>query len=267
MVKQERRIPEEMPCGGLYTKNGFFQAAEERLRKKEEAIVWCMLSIDIEHFKLFNEWYGWEAGDRLIQGIADVLKKLSDGSEMLAGYLGNDDFAVLMPYDMEKIEWLYQEIVSLPKGFDDVKGFIPAFGICEITDVKESAVQFYDHAELARTSVRGNYNMRIKKFEAEMLEHMEYNYGILAEVKRALEHNEITFFYSPNAIWKPEPSSEPRRWRDGWTKRKNALLRTPIFRFWNRRDSSQRWIPVSGMRYADGREAFWTADFWRCRFL
>ena len=30
---------------------------------------YCLMAIDIEHFKLFNDWYGQEAGDRLLAMI------------------------------------------------------------------------------------------------------------------------------------------------------------------------------------------------------
>ena len=40
----------------LYNESSFFHYAEEYLRTCGEAQQ-CLLAIDIEHFKLFNEWY------------------------------------------------------------------------------------------------------------------------------------------------------------------------------------------------------------------
>jgi GGDEF domain-containing protein len=36
-----------------------------------------MVAIDIEHFKLFNEWYGIAAGDLFLRAIAKELKTIS----------------------------------------------------------------------------------------------------------------------------------------------------------------------------------------------
>ena len=83
------------PLTGLYNKIDFFRVADSALRRGT-GVSWCLMAIDIEHFKLFNEWYGIEAGDTFLKEIAAELKKAqSDG--VIAGYLGEDDFGVLVP--------------------------------------------------------------------------------------------------------------------------------------------------------------------------
>lgn len=57
-----------------------------------------MVAIDIEHFKLFNEWYGIAAGDLFLRAIAKELKTISQQLRGIAGYLLGDDFALLIPY-------------------------------------------------------------------------------------------------------------------------------------------------------------------------
>lgn len=55
----------------LFNRQDFFKITEHLLQKTDSPRSLCMVSIDIENFKLFNEWHGWDAGDRLIKGISN----------------------------------------------------------------------------------------------------------------------------------------------------------------------------------------------------
>lgn len=55
------------------------------------------MAIDIEHFKLFNEWYGQRAGDKLLMEIGSNLNAVQDAGMGIAGYIGEDDFCVILP--------------------------------------------------------------------------------------------------------------------------------------------------------------------------
>lgn len=48
--------------------------------------------IDIDHFKPFNDRYGFEMGDRAILILASILKSLERDHAAFAGHIGGDDF-------------------------------------------------------------------------------------------------------------------------------------------------------------------------------
>lgn len=190
-------IAEEAEEEWLYNKKHFFVYVGELLESITEDVRYCLLSIDIENLKLFNEWYGRRAGDDLLAGISECLKAKREGKYTAVGYFGNDDFAFFMPYDRQKIEDLYGAITNLLDFYGNKTGFLPAVGIYEITDKTESVLKMYDRASLARASVKGNYTGRIKKFDTKMLERLESNYVLFSDVRRALEHKDFTFFLQP----------------------------------------------------------------------
>ncbi|MFR3753049.1 MAG: diguanylate cyclase domain-containing protein [Enterocloster sp.] len=47
----------------------FFRQSAAFLKHVKNPEDYCLMAIDIEHFKLFNDWYGQEAGDRLLAMI------------------------------------------------------------------------------------------------------------------------------------------------------------------------------------------------------
>lgn len=99
----ERRNPgktEKNKLTGLFARNPFFTQTETFLRVNETAAgKYCLVAIDIEHFKLFNEWYGQVAGDKLLREIGAHLNKMRQEFGGIAGYMGGDDFVIVLPND------------------------------------------------------------------------------------------------------------------------------------------------------------------------
>jgi len=60
----------------------------------------CVIYADLDHFKAFNDKYGFARGDAVIQFTAEVLKKAvkTNGCEdAFIGHIGGDDFVLLVP--------------------------------------------------------------------------------------------------------------------------------------------------------------------------
>ena len=56
----------------------------------------CMLLLDIDHFKQFNDKFGHMIGDKVLRFVATLLKKSIKGSDMVARF-GGEEFAILLP--------------------------------------------------------------------------------------------------------------------------------------------------------------------------
>ena len=56
----------------------------------------CLVMLDIDHFKKFNDNFGHLVGDEVIRRVANVLKKSVRGSDVAARY-GGEEFTVLLP--------------------------------------------------------------------------------------------------------------------------------------------------------------------------
>jgi diguanylate cyclase (GGDEF)-like protein len=55
----------------------------------------CVAYFDLDNFKPYNDYYGYDAGDRIIQLLSDQLRKVYHGSHALIGHIGGDDFIVM----------------------------------------------------------------------------------------------------------------------------------------------------------------------------
>ena len=82
------------PLTGLYFSHAFFHKADEFLQQMEPED-YCMVAIDLEHFRLFNKIYGREQGDSLLVKQAELLKEYRKKYGGVIGFPGGDKFALL----------------------------------------------------------------------------------------------------------------------------------------------------------------------------
>ena len=181
---------------GLYNKETFFDKAESILRRKNDK-EYCVIAIDIEHFKLFNEWYGRKVGDNLLNDIGKELKPIQNNGDGAAGYMGEDDFCIIIPQDDKAIESIQKNIINIVKNYGDNVGFLPIFGIYKASDKTISVKDMYDKALIAAMSVKGNYAKRYAVYNKNMSIKMEETQRILTEVRRGLKNGEFTFYAQP----------------------------------------------------------------------
>lgn len=155
------------------------------------------LYIDIENFKVFNEWFGRDAGDRLLKDIADHLKSLAASHSGLAGYLGGDDFVAILPLGTAESIDLEGSLRAIALPADQGIGFQPAIGACSVQNALTPMRTICDHAMTAALSIKGNYAKRITWYEEGMTQRLEEDPKILFEMQRALENREFVLHWQP----------------------------------------------------------------------
>ncbi len=79
----------------------------DRLLENQADFIVCY--IDIDHFKPFNDIYGYHVGDDLILTLAKALTEVTDSHRDLVGHIGGDDFVALLQSQdwRERIEQLF----------------------------------------------------------------------------------------------------------------------------------------------------------------
>ena len=180
---------------GLLNRNAFEEEVTHILSVAKEP--YCMISSNIRDFKLVNELYGAEAGDRLLIAQANMIKKSAvDGSVSTRIYA--DKFASLMPrrcFDEEEIAETMAEIMNLgPASSFKLHYYI---GVYDITDVNEPVWTMYDKAIMAIDSIRGDYKQSIAYYKAELLQHIMEEKEVLGEFDKAIEEKQFSMFLQP----------------------------------------------------------------------
>lgn len=92
---------------------------EEKLAEILHQDQFSLLYFDLDHFKAYNDTYGFKRGDDLLQSIAELLKRTISKKGYFLGHIGGDDFiAVLNHYDFISIcQHIIQEFEQIIKKF------------------------------------------------------------------------------------------------------------------------------------------------------
>jgi len=99
---------------GLYNRRRFFEILElEISRSRRYGRHFCVVMMDIDGFKKYNDKFGHTSGDRLLETFAQTLKSESRNSDITCRY-GGDEFAIMLPAaDAERATIIAERIISM----------------------------------------------------------------------------------------------------------------------------------------------------------
>lgn len=159
---------------------------------------WAMIAVDLEHFKLYNDWYGWDCGDKYLMDIATRLNGVATVLKGYAGYMGGDNFALFIKHRPEFIEHMIKEIDEFVAEDPRRTGFLPNLGYYFLeAEEKASAITMYDRAVMALNMVKGNYGKRFGIYDSSMMQEIGLEMSILAEVQKGIEEREFILYMQP----------------------------------------------------------------------
>ncbi|MDD9912188.1 MAG: EAL domain-containing protein, partial [Alphaproteobacteria bacterium] len=104
---------------GLLNRRRFMEELERSVslarRHKTEGV---LMFIDLDRFKEINDTHGHEAGDDILRGVTDILKKSFRSTDIVAR-LGGDEFAIIMHnIDPEGAQEKVQEVIERINAFE-----------------------------------------------------------------------------------------------------------------------------------------------------
>ncbi|MBO7257918.1 MAG: diguanylate cyclase [Alphaproteobacteria bacterium] len=93
------------PLTGLFNRRQFELMANTQVSlAKRHKTSYCILMLDIDHFKKVNDTYGHDAGDEVLKYISLVLKTSLRESDILARY-GGEEFILFLPHTSPTEGW------------------------------------------------------------------------------------------------------------------------------------------------------------------
>jgi diguanylate cyclase (GGDEF)-like protein len=81
----------------LFDHSTFLAKLETEIRRyKRYGSEVSLIMIDLDDFKNFNDTYGHQEGDRILRGVAALIKKTTRDLDIAARY-GGEEFAIILP--------------------------------------------------------------------------------------------------------------------------------------------------------------------------
>lgn len=181
---------------GLYRPSEFMRRANAFLEARRDGI-WCIATVDMGHMRLFNEWHGQAEGDRVLADVGTVLKDIENADMGVAGYWGQDDFCVLIPFKHITVHQIYNRVREAVARHDDGVGFWPSMGVYPIDSNGEITIDAQAKAMFTNRRAKNDFKERIAIFCPAEYEREVAFHRTLTEFQYALSDGRITYHLQP----------------------------------------------------------------------
>jgi diguanylate cyclase (GGDEF)-like protein len=175
------------------------EAAIKDLRRRGDGL--AVLCLDLDHFKNVNDTLGHQAGDLLLEKVAQRLRDCARDGDIVAR-LGGDEFAVLQlsahePSQAGMLAQRIVEVVSQPYEIDGQRAVVGVSVGIAIASREMSADALLKCADMALYRAKADGRGTHRFFEAEMDAQMQARREIELDLREALANQELEVFYQP----------------------------------------------------------------------
>ena len=199
------------PVTGLANRALFRNRVEHALRRRREGnLSIAILFLDLDDFKTINDTFGHLVGDEVLRSIGSRIDDSLRAGDT-AARLGGDEFAILLEDTEDDIATAgvasrLLEVVGEPFMLDGHEVFVQgSIGIALATDTGtaddvDAAITVEDmlgNADIAMYKAKGNGKGGFAFFASEMRSTVVERLELRAELKSAIENEELTIVYQP----------------------------------------------------------------------
>lgn len=203
-VNTEMKIKTEMEyradydsMTGLYNSETFYRKASEIINLNSDKN-YVIISIDIDRFRLINDRYGIEAGNRALEAVGKTIREVSPRGSIAKRYQ-SDIFTVLLEYNTDQDLVMYMS--KLSAAVRDTK-VIPisislTYGIYKIADTTIPVRLMCDRARAVKKQIKGNALSNYAVYDDVIRLKLREQAEIEEEMQLALANREFVMFLQP----------------------------------------------------------------------
>jgi diguanylate cyclase (GGDEF)-like protein len=157
---------------------------------------YILIRFDIKNFKLVNDSFGIESGDKLLCRVAEMLRGINIPDMISCRILG-DKFAVFMPEEYE--DEIVKLLLRTPLYADNEEKYevYIYMGVYRIIDKAIPVTMMSDRANIALNTVKLNRFVRIAIYDDDMYQDIVRECELSTEISGAIRNGELTIYLQP----------------------------------------------------------------------
>jgi diguanylate cyclase (GGDEF)-like protein/PAS domain S-box-containing protein len=161
----------------------------------------AVMFLDLDNFKNINDSLGHDAGDRLLQAVAQRIVKTTRSSDTVAR-LGGDEFAVLVEgivtrVEVERLAAALNDALDLPYSLDGMEVRVAASIGVTFSGAESGAETLLSNADIAMYHAKAAGKNRHVTFQPQMQDMVQERLRLEADIGRALAQQEFFLEYQP----------------------------------------------------------------------
>ncbi|WP_374289079.1 putative bifunctional diguanylate cyclase/phosphodiesterase [Desulfovibrio desulfuricans] len=187
---------EHDPLTGAYNTQTFFEKIDKLVKNRAHE-QYCILRFDVAGFKGINESFGLEEGNRLLRGIARLVRQRLTPEKEVFARLTADVFAVCLAGDSERALQFVQALSLRLEHYSDTFRVKLFFGICPVENPRTPAHILCDWAYLAQKTVKGSDIVNFAFYDEVLRKKLHDESYITDQMYEALEKGQFRLFLQP----------------------------------------------------------------------
>ncbi|HPS81584.1 MAG TPA: EAL domain-containing protein, partial [Candidatus Limiplasma sp.] len=190
-----RYIAEHDPLTNICNKATFYHKTRLMIDKDPDT-AYVMIAFDIEKFRVINDIFGHDEGDRLLRYIAQRMQILY-ASNATYSRIDADNFTLCLPYNRLAIKHRMQENEAELKEYDLPFEILLVYGLYIIDDRTLPVSIMHDRAEMAKRTVKGNYVKRYAYYDAKLRQELLDELDIVNNMTASLQKHQFEIYLQP----------------------------------------------------------------------
>lgn len=204
-VSSERRKKEELDKvlytdsltgGASYAK--FCLDVKKQLNKNQKS---AYVVMDLDNFKLVNDYYGYEMGNKTIKHIDTLWRKMLKDNEFV-GRIAADRFAVYLRYsNEEELTKRLEKFCADCRTFNDKNMsnyiLVPSIGVYYVTENNTDIQKMQNCAVMAKSLVKGDSESTIAVYTGKIKRDLTRKKLFSDELAHAIRNNELSVVLQP----------------------------------------------------------------------
>ncbi len=182
---------------GLYNAETFYKKAAQLLKNHPDD-KFVIISIDVDRFRLINDRYGIDAGNRTLETVGKMIREAAPKDSIAKRYQG-DVFSVLLKYntDQDLVQYMgkLSEVVRAARVVPITIAL--TYGIYKVDDRDLPVRLMCDRARAVKKQVKGNALTNYAVYDDVIRLRMREQAEIEEEMNTALRNGEFVIYLQP----------------------------------------------------------------------
>lgn len=181
---------------GIYSFPTFLSQTRDLLDANPDT-EYVMMVVDIERFKVINEMFSMEKGDKVLRAVASIFSKFVGRRGGTYGRIGSDRFVSCYPkefYSEEEISSYLTFVIS--EGDMTYRVYMQA-GLYFIEERDIDVIKMCDRALMALKNIKGRYSEKISVYSENARYSLVETQQLISDIDSALQNKEFKLYVQP----------------------------------------------------------------------
>lgn len=157
----------------------------------------CIINFDLNNFDGYNNLFGWDAGNQLLQKLTAMAMRLC-GKKGFCAHSDADSFWVFA--DMPDLDTLTRRITEETRHFQAQLGdclLFPSFGIYCINEYMSPVSDMCSRATSVKKEIKGHFDVLYAVYSPEAHQRRIENMKLTSYMQKGLDSDEFVAFFQP----------------------------------------------------------------------